>query len=218
MPSTSIRSPEIPASNRKLGDAGFSLLEVIVALAIMAIGYMTVLKLFSSSVRSVGMSDQYLKAVTLANSKLSELEMKNFEQESDSGTFKNEENYRWEMEQTPHDSPLNDSGANIQLSKVVLKVLWEDNRKTRTVELATLRLNGTAFPAADSLLGSTFQGGASSLAEDQSPNPADDPATDSSESPTAPGSGDTGAPGPRVSGAGTGSISGSSQSSNISGN
>ncbi len=216
MPSALIRSPEVPKSSRRLGDDGFSLLEVIVALAIMALGYMTVLQLFSSSVRSVGMSDQYLQAVTLANSKLSELEMKNFAQDADSGTFKNAENYRWEMELTPHDSPLNDSGASIELSKVVLKVLWEDNRKSRSVELATLRLKGTAFPASDSLLVNAFQGGASSLAQDQSPNPTDDPAPDASQ-PDAPGSSGT-APGPRVSGAGSGSISGSSQSFNISGN
>ena len=59
-------------------EKGFSLLEVIVALAIMAGGFLAVLNLFSGSVRSVDFSGQYLKAVTLANSKMNELEILNF--------------------------------------------------------------------------------------------------------------------------------------------
>ena len=52
---------------KKPNDDGFSLLEVIVALAIMAMGFITVLQLFSGSIRSVSLSEQYLKGTSLAH-------------------------------------------------------------------------------------------------------------------------------------------------------
>ena len=71
--------PEEQASKKKKPcEAGFSLLEVIVALAIMALGFFTVMQLFSGSIRTVGLSEQYLKAVILAHSKMGELELASY--------------------------------------------------------------------------------------------------------------------------------------------
>ena len=128
----------------------------------MAIGYMTVFNLFSVSIKSLGMSDQYQRAVGLANSKLSEIEMLNYQTENTSGTFKNEENFQWSLNIEPYESSLNDPDENINLSKVTLKVLWQDNQKTRKVELVTLKLNGETRPAPDSQLAKVFGGGISS--------------------------------------------------------
>ena len=161
-----MRSRSTPLlENRKLkswkNEQGFSLLEVVVALTILAGGFLTVLNLFSGSVLSVDFSGQYLKAVTLANSKINELEMLNFQPSEYSGKFKNEESYRWEVDIAPHDSLLNDPGSGIQLQKVLLKILWEDRGQTRNVELATLHMKGKRYPASDSSLEKLFSGGAS---------------------------------------------------------
>lgn len=173
MKSLSTPLPELPKLIRKLDNKGFSLLEVIVALAIMAIGYLTVFNLFSVSIKAVGMSDQYQRAVGLANSKLSEIEMLNYETAATSGTFENEENFRWSLNIEPYDSPLNDPEQNINLSKVTLKVLWEDNQKLRNVELVTLKLNGEVNPAPDLQLAKVFGGGiTSSGTEDPTQDPA----------------------------------------------
>jgi prepilin-type N-terminal cleavage/methylation domain-containing protein len=157
-------STPLPES-RKLkswrNEQGFSLLEVVVALTILAGGFLTVLNLFSGSVLSVDFSGQYLKAVTLASSKINELEMLNFQPIEYSGKFKNEENYRWEVDIAPHDSPLNAPDSSIQLQKVLLKVLWEDRNQTRNVELSTLHMKGQTYPVADSNLEKLFSGGAS---------------------------------------------------------
>lgn len=142
-------------------EQGFSLLEVVVALAILAGGFLVVLNLFSSSVRSVDFSGQYLKGVTLANSKINELEMLNFEPEELSGNFKNEESYHWEVAIDPYDSPLNDTKLGIQLQKIFLKVFWEDRGQTRNVELATLHLQRKTYPVSDTYLQKLFTGGAS---------------------------------------------------------
>ena len=172
MKSLSTPSPELPKLIRKLDNKGFSLLEVIVALAIMAIGYLTVFNLFSVSIKAVGMSDQYQRAVGLANSKLSEIEMLNYETAATSGTFENEENFRWSLNIEPYDSPLNDPEQNINLSKVTLKVLWKDNQKPRNVELVTLKLNGEINPVPDSQLAKVFGGGITSSDADPTQDPA----------------------------------------------
>lgn len=184
-----MRSPLTPlpvgqkSSNWK-NERGFSLLEVVVALAILAGGFLAVINLYSGSILSVDFSGQYLKAVTLANSKINELEMLNFRPGEQSGNFKNEESYRWEVDISPHDSPLNDADAGIQLQKILLKVLWEDQGKTRNVELATLHLEGQTYPVSDSSLEKLFAGGsspASSGGEDgASDDSQDSDSTDSS--------------------------------------
>jgi len=187
-------------------EQGFSLLEVVVALAIMAGGFLAVLNLFSGSVRSVDFSGQYLKAVTLANSKMNELEIKNFLVDDRSGNFKNEENYRWELDITPYDSDLNDEDSNVQLQKVLLKVLWNDDGNTRNLELATLRLEGQTHPVPDTKLEQLFKGGAGSISSDGQNNDAT--SDDSSSTPST---------GSNICGSNTANISGSGNQ-NISGN
>ena len=162
---------------KKTNDDGFSLLEVIVALAIMAMGFITVSQLFSGSIRSVSLSEQYLKGTTLAHSKLGELEVNNYSVSEFEGTFPDEKNYRWQLEISPHTSPLNSKENNIQLSEVTLNVLWEDNGKTRDIELNTLKVDGALHPGADSLLAKSFGGGPGSIqASEKEDTPAADPA------------------------------------------
>ena len=148
---------------KKPNDDGFSLLEVIVALAIMAMGFITVLQLFSGSIRSVSLSEQYLKGTTLAHSKLGELEVNNYSVTDLEGTFPDEKNYRWQLQISPHTSPLNSKENNIQLSEVILNVLWEEAGKTRDIELSTLKVDGATHPSSDSFLAQSFGGGPGSI-------------------------------------------------------
>ena len=147
--------PEQLRLNRTHND-GFSLLEVIVALAIMAMGFVTVLQLFSGSIRSVSLSEQYLKGTSLAHSKLGALEVNNYSVTEFEGTFPDEKKYRWELEVSPHTSPLNSKENNIQLSEVTLNVLWEDAGKTRNIQLNTIKVDGASHPSSDKALAESF--------------------------------------------------------------
>ena len=147
----------------KPNNDGFSLLEVIVALAIMAMGFVTVLQLFSGSIRSVSLSEQYLKGTTLAHSKLGELEVNNYSVTEYEGIFPDEKNYRWQLQVSPHTSSLNSKENNIQLSEVTLNVLWEEAGKTRDIEINTLKVDGAIHPGSDSFLAQSFGGGPGSI-------------------------------------------------------
>ena len=204
MQSPSIPLQENPESNSLKSEQGFSLLEVVVALMIMAGGFLAVLNLFSGSVRSVDFSGQYLKAVTLANSKMNELEIQNFTVDDSSGNFKNEENYRWEVDISPYDSDLNNEESGIQLQKILLKVLWNDDGHTRNIELATLRLEGQTYPVADTQMERLFSGGAgSNNTDDEEETPSPETSTPSTST--------------NISGSGQSIISGSG-TQNICGN
>ena len=205
MQSPSIPLLENPESNSLKNEQGFSLLEVVVALMIMAGGFLAVLNLFSGSVRSVDFSGQYLKAVTLANSKMNELEIQNFTVDDSSGNFKNEENYRWEVDISPYDSDLNNEESGIQLQKILLKVLWNDDGHTRNIELATLRLEGQTYPVADTQMERLFSGGAGSnnTDDEEETEPPEIPTPNSGTSTNISGSGQS-----IISGSGTQRISG----------
>jgi general secretion pathway protein I len=157
MKSSSTQSLATQKSIREIREeAGFSLLEVIVALTIMAVGFMTVLQLFSGSVKSIDMSDKYLKAATLANSKLGELELMDFPTNEVSGVFENEENFSWEIETQSYTSQANEAGGNINLSEYILRVLWKDGKHDKQLELTTLQIDGTTTPLNDTLLAKVF--------------------------------------------------------------
>jgi len=155
--------------SKNLSNNGFSLLEVIVALAIMAMGFVTVSQLFSGSIRSIGLSEQYLKATALAHSKLGELEINNYNLPELKGTFINEKNYHWDLEISPYSSQLNSTKNNIQLSEVILNVHWADANQIRSIKLNTLKVNGSSHPGENSFLANAFRGGKLNIGPEEAP-------------------------------------------------
>jgi len=160
---------------------GFSLLEVVVALAIMAGGFLAILQLFSMSIRSVGISEKYLMGTVLAQSKMAELELNDFDLDKDVGEFEFGDGYRWKVEISPYDSALNSEKENIQLSKVKLMVFWNEDGKEYRVNLNTIKLNGSSHPMIDRRLKQIFKGGLAPRSSDDGDfdndnNPPVDPA------------------------------------------
>lgn len=118
--------------------AGFTLLEVLVALIILTVVGVAVLQLFGGGLRLARASADHLEATLLAAAKLSELPAGAVEEGATEG---NEGPYRWTRQVAfePGLLPLDPKApqANqVRLARVSVEVRWGKNRH---VELVTLR-------------------------------------------------------------------------------
>jgi general secretion pathway protein I len=120
----------IPGQHALRRPCGFSLLEVMIALAIMATALLALLSLAN---RSIGVQDRLQKttrATLLAQQKMAELETADQLPLETEGVFEEPfEQYRWrlEFEQTPLASAL----------QVKVVVAWGDERRNETVDLTS---------------------------------------------------------------------------------
>jgi type II secretion system protein I len=114
------------------GQAGFTLLEVLVALAVMSLAVVTLFQLISQSLRLVKTSGDYQEAVLLANRIATETQPSEEAMESGQEEFQPKET-------TPGREPA-------KLFAVTIDVRWGQNH---VVELATLR-TPTSTPATGS--------------------------------------------------------------------
>ena len=123
-------------------EKGFTLLEIIVSMTILAGGILTLVQMFSGSMNQAVQADQYLNGVYLAQQKFSQLEIDNFKSDTLEGTFENHENYHWQLKISPHDSPLNNESSRIKIEKVSLRVYWEDKKREKEVKMVSLKIMG----------------------------------------------------------------------------
>ncbi|NOZ68966.1 MAG: type II secretion system protein [Deferribacteres bacterium] len=114
-------------------EAGFTLIEVIVAMAILSITFVLIMQLFSSGLRASRTSCDFTRAVVHAKDKMEEL---SGEPVQESGEF--EDGFKWETEVQAY-KELEEAGLN--LLEIKVKVSWADAlNKERSVELTSLKL------------------------------------------------------------------------------
>lgn len=135
----------------KRSNAGFTLLEVVVAFVLMAGAVGALLRLFGTGIQSADIADQYSKAVTLAESRLAQATTEGEVQPGDKsgeweGTpFKWRETITEFPDPVPPDPTQPQNLARVQLLQVSVEVSWGEAgasiRDTpRTVRLTTLKL------------------------------------------------------------------------------
>jgi general secretion pathway protein I len=84
------------------GEAAFTLLEVMVALAIIAFSFVALLSSQSQSIAIASIARFETTASLLARQKLADVEMQDFQQvSSESGTFEDFPGYEWQLESKP---------------------------------------------------------------------------------------------------------------------
>jgi prepilin-type N-terminal cleavage/methylation domain-containing protein len=112
---------------------GFTLIEVIVSVAILSICLVMVIRLFSGGLRASRTSCDYTRAVVHAKDKMEEL---SDDPVQDSGEF--DDGFRWESEMSPY-LTLEDATHNLWNIKV--KITWTNaiNRE-KSIELVSLRI------------------------------------------------------------------------------
>lgn len=130
---------------------GFTLLEVVVAVALLGIVLATAFELLAIGLRSVKTSGDYTQAVLLARRKLDELSLQELKPGTVDGVFPSTApstgsglrlrtgggGYRWTAEIAPEGQDTEDLPARLFTLRV--KVFWTGRGGEKSLELVTLR-------------------------------------------------------------------------------
>ncbi|MGB9627186.1 MAG: type IV pilus modification PilV family protein [Thermodesulfobacteriota bacterium] len=121
---------------------GFTLIEVVVGLAILGVGLMLIIELFSGGLRLGRVSEEYTKAIHYGRAKLEEFTLKLPTQEGEEeGKFN--ENYRWmvetkRMELLPFERDLNFKPP-VECYHIKVHVIWKSGLEERSIDLESYR-------------------------------------------------------------------------------
>jgi type II secretion system protein I len=129
--------------NPKL-NSGFTLLEVLVSLSIVAIAVTVVLQLFSSGLRAIAASDDNAAAVVRAESKMREVLDKD-ELAETSWSEATPDGYRMDVSIIDTLKEKTE-GLQVKLLQVVLTTRWFKGSKEKTLTLRTMKLIAKLAP------------------------------------------------------------------------
>ena len=114
------------------GNSGFTLIEVIVAIAIVSISFVMIMQLFSGGLRASRTSCDYTRAVVHAKNVMEEL---SFNPIPDGGQF--EDGYTWQAELEPYEEP---EDSNFKLMKLKVIISWGDAlRRPKSIKMDSLK-------------------------------------------------------------------------------
>ncbi|MGZ4958410.1 MAG: type IV pilus modification PilV family protein [Methylomonas sp.] len=131
---------------------GFSLLEILVAFAIMAVALTVVLRIFGTGVNNAVISEDYTLAVQIAESLMARIGVETPLQVGEfSGT--EDDKYHWQVfirtvakseadkirNTATNDLDARESVPGLQLLQIKVSVEWGDERQPRAIELNSLR-------------------------------------------------------------------------------
>ena len=122
------------------GGAGFTLIEVIVAVAILSVSLVMILQLFAAGLKASRSSCDYTRAVMHAKDKMEELSAAPIHPQ-ESGEFR--DGYKWEVEAKPYEEPVDEELENpaFNLLKLKVKIMWNSaTKKENSVELESLKM------------------------------------------------------------------------------
>ncbi|MDA8091400.1 MAG: prepilin-type N-terminal cleavage/methylation domain-containing protein [Nitrospiraceae bacterium] len=121
--------------------AGFTLLEVLVALTLLATALLMISRLFSHNLRSIAASGDYSAAIAAAQEKLQDvLESDTLAEGATHETIDDIYQVDTSVHQVLADRTEN---LNLKLFEVDLTVNWPEAGKTKTCKLTTLKMIGS---------------------------------------------------------------------------
>jgi general secretion pathway protein I len=129
---------------RAFPSEGFTLLEVLIAVAILGTAIVVLLLQFSVALRAGSITQNVTVAMLHAKEKIEELKMeRELSESSQSGTFG--DGYEWETqvipyrhETIPEDEQIYD-GLKVETYQLSSLVKWKDGERTKQVQLTTLK-------------------------------------------------------------------------------
>ena len=122
------------------GDAGFTLIEVVVAFAIVAVALGALLQIFSTGLRGLEATETRVVAARLAQSKLAAIGIEEpLEEGETTGAFDN--GYRWETRISAFgDESPTQPRVSVRAYEVIVTVSWDRGLRQNAISLTTLRL------------------------------------------------------------------------------
>jgi len=121
--------------------AGFTLLEVMVAMAIVGFGVVTLLEIFSLGLRLGSRSNVHTEAVAYSARVMDELLARpKLRDGSESGTLASANRWRAQIQTLRDATPSLNLGSNWELKEIDVEITVPDGDRERRVELKTLRL------------------------------------------------------------------------------
>ena len=118
--------------------AGFTLLEVIVAIAILGIAIAVVLQLFSANLRAISVSGDYVAAATRAEVKMREI-LSDDKLSEKSFSEATQEGYRIDVSITDVIKERTEK-LQVKLLEVDLTIHWIQGTKQKSMSLRTLKV------------------------------------------------------------------------------
>jgi len=120
-------------------ERGFTLVEVIVALAMLSIGLSVLLGLISNGLRQAKSTERAAEASSLAQSLLAGV---GTDRPVKPGAFEEAmpNGFRWQLRIEPYGAAAEQEGLPVGLYVVSTDVEWQDGREQRSFALRTLRL------------------------------------------------------------------------------
>ena len=121
---------------------GFTLLEILVAIAIMGIALLCIIQLFGGALKNAKMAQDYSTAAILCSEKMEEVLLNpSIEEKEEAGEFDEPyRNFRWTVKISLfNDEEVIDEDSNIRLYKIEVKVFWREKNKEKSFTLTTLR-------------------------------------------------------------------------------
>ncbi len=116
---------------------GFTLLEVLVALALLSIAMVVILQLFSANLKGIATSEDLAKAVMKAESAMREaIEDEDIDEKSSSDTTS--DGYRIDVAITNAEEGRAEN-LSVKLLQVNVTVHWKDGVKERSLTLKTMK-------------------------------------------------------------------------------
>ena len=120
---------------------GFSLIEILVAFMILAISLTVIFRIFSGGLRNVALSEDYARAVLVAESQLATI---GISEPLEAGTTTGEwgERFRWQrmIEQYRAWEQDRELTVPVHAYRVTVNVDWDHAGSTRNVTLSSVRL------------------------------------------------------------------------------
>ncbi len=120
--------------------SGFSLLEVLVAFSILAMSLGVLYQAFSNSLRNVGASGDYTRAMIIAEARLAEV-MAQVPLNEGSEQGEVDKRYQWRTTVQRYEYEGEEIVSRFTPYQVQVMVNWQDGKRNRNYELSTLRLS-----------------------------------------------------------------------------